>query len=267
MHADVLYENGNSRTVIKNGILSHRPILIIDKRVCKDSSNSSVASSNDNDDKIILDISESSSAGEAIIEEQHVNEFQVIFSKLEQDGKKVTLLVNINEDWVEVSLSVSNLILLQDGYRVTKAGKIKFGSMGVMTSPKCAECIARPGYDWDQVGGEEMHSKKLHVKAVYLFTACWLRLAGRTRSCQGGGITRSPQLGPAPRRGAAALGPGREGGAAGAGARPEAGGEDGDGAEGQGLVLHPQVQQDAAVLRGRGAAPRRETVLLIFYGC
>ena len=156
MHADVLYENGNSRTVIKNGILSHRPILIIDKRVCKDSSNSSVASSNDNDDKIILDTSESSSAGEATIEEQHVNGFQVIFSKLEQDGKKVTLLVNINEDWVEVSLSVSNLILLQDGYRVTKAGKIKFGSMGVMTSAMCAECVARPGYDWDQVWGEDI---------------------------------------------------------------------------------------------------------------
>ena len=108
MHADVLYENGNSRTVIKNGILSHRPILIIDKRVCKDSSNSSVASSNDNDDKIILDTSESSSACEATIEEQHVNEYQVIFSKFEKDGKKMTLLVNINEDWVEVSLSVSN---------------------------------------------------------------------------------------------------------------------------------------------------------------
>ena len=83
---------------------------------------------------------------------------------------------------------------------------------------------------------------------MYLFTACWLRLAGRTRTCQGGGITRPPQLGLAPRRGAAALGPGREGGAAGAGARPEAGGEGGDGAECQGLVLQPQVQQDAAVL-------------------
>ena len=63
----------------------------------------------------------------------------------------MTLLVNIIEDWVEVTISVSNLILLQDGYRVTKIGKIKFGSMGVMTSAKCAECVARPEYDWDQV--------------------------------------------------------------------------------------------------------------------
>ena len=103
---------------------------------------------------------------------------------------------------------------------------------------------------------------------MYLFTACWLRLAGSTSASARGGDNRPPQLGLAPRRGAAALGPGREGGAAGAGARPEAGGEGGDGAEGQGLVLQPQVQQDAAVLGGRGAAPSRETVLLIiFYGC
>ena len=188
MHADVLYENGNSRTVIKNGILSHRPILIIDKRVCKDSSNSSVASSNDNDDKIILDTSESSSAGEAIIEEQHVNEFQVIFSKLEQDGKKVTLLVNINEDWVEVSLSVSNLILLQDGYRVTKAGKIKFGSMGFMTSPKCAECVSRPGYDWEQVG-EDM-SQQASKQCIYLQHVGCIWLGGPAPAREEGLIIR-----------------------------------------------------------------------------
>ena len=102
---------------------------------------------------------------------------------------------------------------------------------------------------------------------MYLFTACWLRLAGSTSASTRGGDNRPPQLGLAPRRGAAARGPGREGGAAGAGARPEAGGEGGDGAECQGLVLQPQVQQDAAVLWGRGAAPSQETVLLIFYEC
>ena len=83
---------------------------------------------------------------------------------------------------------------------------------------------------------------------MYLFTACWLRLAGSTSASARGGDNRPPQLGLAPRSGAAALGPCREDGAAGAGARPEAGGEGGDGAECQGLVLQPQVQQDAAVL-------------------